>query len=221
MQMLTTVTSTNAQPVRPDRTAVDGPVQQLVHIAPWVDPVVDRRGHDPRSSYVETFWLATLGPTAAWLLRRLAAGLDRHPDGFDLDLCATARSLGLSYSKGLSSPFGKAFGRCIMFGLAHQRSDGYAVRRRLPQLTRRHLERLPESLQAEHERWLGAAGHLALDALERAHSLAAAMLAAGDDPAVVESQLVAVGVPAPTAAEAVELVRAANRDIQRDGGVIQ
>jgi hypothetical protein len=30
---------------------------------PWIDPVVDRRGHDPRSTYVEQFWLGTLGPS--------------------------------------------------------------------------------------------------------------------------------------------------------------
>ena len=29
---------------------------------PWPDPVIDEVGHDPRSAYVETFWLAVLGP---------------------------------------------------------------------------------------------------------------------------------------------------------------
>ena len=31
-------------------------------IKPWNDPVVDTLGHDPRSHYVETYWLGTLGP---------------------------------------------------------------------------------------------------------------------------------------------------------------
>ena len=57
------------------------------------------------------------------------------------------RSLGLSYSQGASSAFAKAFGRCMMFGLAHQRSDGYAVRRMLPDVARRHLSRMPDELQ--------------------------------------------------------------------------
>ena len=29
---------------------------------PWLDPVIDELGHDPRSAYVETFWLPVLGP---------------------------------------------------------------------------------------------------------------------------------------------------------------
>lgn len=31
-------------------------------IRPWPDPVIDTLGHDPRSLYVERFWLPTLGP---------------------------------------------------------------------------------------------------------------------------------------------------------------
>jgi hypothetical protein len=33
-----------------------------ITVKPWHDPVVDVLGHDPRSRYVETFWLPTLGP---------------------------------------------------------------------------------------------------------------------------------------------------------------
>jgi hypothetical protein len=178
----------------------------VVTIAPWVDPVVDRRGHDPRSSYVERFWLGTLGPTATWLVRRLAAGFDDQPEGYELDLATTAQALGLSYSRGASSAFSKAFGRCVMFGLAHQRSDGYAVRRMLPDVARRHLSRLPTGLQREHEHWLEASRSHRLEVLQRARSLAVAMIDAGDDTELIEAQLVAVGIPATTAAETVELV---------------
>ncbi len=178
-----------------------------IRISPWIDPVVDQRGHDPRSTYVERFWLGTLGPTATWLVRRLVAGFDDHPDGYDLDLAATAQILGLSYSKGASNAFAKAFGRCIMFGLAHQRSDGYAVRRMLPDVARRHLSRMPSVLQQEHDRWLEAARGHRLEVLQRARSLAVAMLDAGDDAELIEPQLVAVGIPDTTAAEAVELLR--------------
>ena len=31
-------------------------------VAPWPDPVIDQVGHDPRSVYVERFWLGILGP---------------------------------------------------------------------------------------------------------------------------------------------------------------
>lgn len=33
-------------------------------IIPWHDDVVDAIGFDPRSHYVELFWLNVLGPTA-------------------------------------------------------------------------------------------------------------------------------------------------------------
>ncbi len=31
-------------------------------IRPWPDSVIDSLGHDPRSHYVETYWLGILGP---------------------------------------------------------------------------------------------------------------------------------------------------------------
>jgi hypothetical protein len=176
-----------------------------VHIAPWDDPVVDRRGHDPRSAYVEQFWLSVLGPTATWLLRRLVAGFDHQPLGYELDVAATARALGLSVSKGTASPFAKAAQRCVMFGVVQQLTGTWMVRRRLPLISQRHLLRLPTELQTAHEQWTTTTIHI--DSLARAHALATAMLAAGDDRSVLEPQLVAVGVPPPAAAEACELLR--------------
>jgi hypothetical protein len=180
------------------------PLPTKVRVTPWVDPVVDRRGHDPRSGYVEMFWLSVLGPTATWLLRRLVAGFDRQPDGYELDVAGTARALGLSVSKGLASPFAKAVKRCVMFGVAHDTSDGWAVRRRLPAISQRHLMRLPDELQAAHTNWTRAT--IDLDTLERGRALAMAMIESGDDRGMLEPQLTAVGVPAPAAAEVCELV---------------
>ena len=202
-------------PVEPARPATDViPLPTSVRITPWDDPVVDRRGHDPRSAYVEQFWLSVLGPTATWLLRRLAAGFDDHPDGYDLDVEATARSLGLSVAKGMASPFAKALQRCVMFGVANRLTDSWVVRRRVPSISQRHLLRLPSSLQTAHEQWTRTT--VRLDVLERAHTLATAMLAAGDDRGVLEPQLVAVGVPPPAAAEACQLVLRAAPTTGRD-----
>lgn len=122
-------------------------------IRPWIDPIVDERGHDPRSAYVERYWLGVIGPTATWILRRFAERFDVEPDGFVLDLDHLATSMGLSFTKGLNSPFGRALHRCVMFGLAQPLSDGFAVRRRFPNVAQRHLKRLPEDLQAEHDDW--------------------------------------------------------------------
>ena len=122
-------------------------------IRPWVDPVVDSRGHDPRGAYVERYWLGVIGPTATWIMRRLADRFDEQPDGFALDLDHTASAMGLSYAKGPNSPFGRALHRCVMFGLAQPLADGFAVRRRFPQVAQRHLKRFPTDLQIEHEEW--------------------------------------------------------------------
>lgn len=165
----------------------------------WVDPVVDDHGFDARSRYVETFWLGVLGPTASWLLRRLIAGLEQSPDGYDLDLDTTARAMGLSFTSGRSSPFSKALERCVMFGLAHPIDGGLAVRRRIPPVSLRHLRRMPDSLQVTHAMWVQTTTDV--DEFSRAHRLASTMLDLGDDPAVIEHHLVALGVGDAVAAE--------------------
>ena len=172
---------------------------RTVTIRAWVDPLVDETGHDPRSRYVELFWLGVLGPTATWLLRRLASGLEEHPDGYELDLSVTASAMGMSYSAGRTSPFAKALQRCTMFGLAHQTSYGLAVRRRIPDVAHRHLRRMPEAVRLEHDSWHHE--HSSIEEFARAHRLAVAMLEAGDDVAMIEHQLVALGIGAATAAE--------------------
>jgi hypothetical protein len=161
--------------------------------------VVDENGFDPRSRYVEVFWLGVLGPTATWLLRRLVAGLERSPEGYDLDLHTTAQAMGLSYSSGRTSPFSKALQRCVMFGLAHPIEGGLAVRRRIPPISFRHLRRMPESVQAAHADWLDAS--IGVEELTRAHRLATTMLDLGDDPSMIEHRLVALGVSDAVAAE--------------------
>ncbi|MGI9644268.1 MAG: hypothetical protein ACR2O6_03050 [Ilumatobacteraceae bacterium] len=177
---------------------------QVVVIRPWIDPVVDDDGHDPRSRYVETFWLGVLGPTATWLVRRLAAGLDRSPEGYELDLGATAKAMGLSYTEGRTSPFSRALERCVMFGIAHPIPRGLAVRRRIPAVAHRHLRRLPEEVRTAHDDWQRTT--ITLDDLSRAHRLAMAMVDVGDEVEVVEHQLVAIGVGRVVAAEVADNV---------------
>ena len=173
-----------------------------ITVRPWVDPVVDDDGFDPRSRYVELFWLGVLGPTATWLIRRLVAGLEQSPAGYELDLVATARAMGLSYTAGRASPFSKALQRCVMFGLAHPVDGGMAVRRRIPPVSLRHLQRMPEQLQTAHRDWQCTT--ISLDELTRAHRLATVMVEVGDDAAVIEHHLVALGVSDAVAAEAAD-----------------
>jgi hypothetical protein len=162
-----------------------------LNVRPWPDPVIDSLGHDPRSAYVEQFWLGVLGPSTTWLLRRLAAGLEAEPAGFELHLPDTARALGLGDKTGRHGPFVRALGRCCQFGLA-QPHDAMtlAVRRKLPPLNRRQVERLPEVLQRAHTEWQEEQLRTPSDQLRRrARRLALSLLELGEDLEATERQL--------------------------------
>ncbi|MDO8364301.1 MAG: hypothetical protein Q7V88_15525 [Actinomycetota bacterium] len=180
--------------------------QPCVMVVPWHDPIVDAVGFDVRSQYVELFWLNVLGPTATWALRRLVTGLDRYPLGYELDLAETASMLGLAYSSGTSNSFARALQRCVLFGMSQPVPDGLAVRRRVPPVAARHLSRMPAGLQQMHRQW--QVREWSFNDLERGRALAETMIAAGDDPEVVERQLLAVGVSPAAAAEATALALA-------------
>ena len=169
-------------------------------VVPWHDPVVDAVGFDVRSTYVELFWLNVLGPTATWALRRLVTGLDRYPLGYELDLGETAGMLGLAYSTGTSNSFARALQRCVLFGMSQPVPGGLAVRRRVPPVAARHLARMPQGLRTMHAQWQVRTCTTA--DLERGRALAEVMVAAGDEPELVERQLLAVGVPPAAAIEA-------------------
>jgi hypothetical protein len=127
---------------------------ETLTIRPWTHDVIDRVGFDPRSPYVERFWLGVLGPSTTWLMRRFAAGFDAEPDGFELPLGETARALGLGDRGGRNSPFLRSLNRCIQFEMAQVIDPTeLAVRRRLPALNRRHLMRLAPAQQEEHRRF--------------------------------------------------------------------
>ncbi len=168
------------------------PPPPTLAVRPWPDPVIDVLGHDPRSLYVERFWLGILGPSTTWLLRRLAAGLEASPGGFDLDLAETATSLGLGAKGGRHSPFMRSLARCASFELADFTDDGaLAVRRKVPPLTRRQVLRLPASLQAAHEAWHQAVLQAPADEQmrRRCRRLALSVCQLGEDVEAIERQL--------------------------------
>lgn len=134
----------------------------VLRVRPWPDDVIDSLGHDPRSTYVETYWLGILGPSTTWFLRLVAAAFDAHPDGVELPFDDTAATLGLSGKGGRHSPFVRSITRCIQFDLATLDGDGaLAVRRRVPPLNRRQVARLPEFLQVAHAEWQESLRHAA------------------------------------------------------------
>ncbi len=183
-----------------------------VPVRPWVDEVIDAVGVDPRSAYVERFWLPILGPSTTLLLRRIAAGFDAAPVGFDLDLPTTARSLGVGHKSGPNSPFIRALWRCVQFDLARvvgpdtsdARETALEVRRRLAPLTRRQVHRLPVALQEAHATWQSSRiGQGAAEADQRrARTLALTMLEVDADAAAVEQRLASWGVHPATAGAA-------------------
>ncbi len=122
-------------------------------VAPWDDGIVSETGHDPRSAYVERFWLGILGPSATWLLRSIAYGLENAPEGFDLAPGDMARVLGLGERTGRHSPFIRSVSRLCQFELAHYRGGGLCVRATIPWVEPRMVARMPMQLQQEHVLW--------------------------------------------------------------------
>jgi hypothetical protein len=122
-------------------------------VSPWVDEVTRETGHDPRSAYVERFWLGILGPSATWLLRSISYGFDTSPEGFDLAPGEMARVLGLGDRTGRHSPFLRSMSRLCQFELAHHRGGGLVVRPMVPWIEPRVVSRMPEQLQCEHALW--------------------------------------------------------------------
>jgi hypothetical protein len=191
---------------------------EVLHIRPWPDDVIDHMGHDPRSAYVEDYWLGLLGPSTTWLLRRLAAGFEYSPEGFDLDLGETARSLGLGDRSGRHSPFVRSINRTVQFDLALVSGpDELSVRRRLPSLNRAQLARLSPALRARHVAWqqeqlLVPVGE---QQLRRARQLALSLLELGEGYDSTERQLLRWRYPAHIAREA-----AAWAGVQRSSGLL-
>jgi hypothetical protein len=163
-----------------------------VEVSVWSDPVVDRLGHDPRSTYVERFWLPIMGPSTVWFLRRMADDLDRAPEGFTLDLAEMALGLGVGLRGGRNAPMLRTIDRSCRFGAARPHGPGaIAVRRHLAPLTRSQVERLPARLQAEHGAWLarpkGSAAYPEL--LQRARTIALTLVEIGTTPVDAERHL--------------------------------
>lgn len=139
-------------------TALTLPTDALIDIVHWKDPIVEANGFHISDTYNEMFWLPILGPTATWLLRRLAGGLEHQPQGYTTDMSELARSIGVNYAPGKHNPFARGLHRCVMFGVAQQISVlpriTIGVRTVLPVLPHRHQARLPHQLRIAHDDWV-------------------------------------------------------------------
>jgi len=192
-------------------------------IQPWPDPVIDTVGHDPRSLYVETFWLPTLGPTALLLLRHLASKFEERAGSLELPVAEASVALGVGERDGNSSPIVRSLARLETFDLAVSDGRGtVAVRRNLPPVQRRHLRRLPSDLQAAHAQWaetrLAEPPHA--EARRRARRLALALFEEGDDTDHVERVLATTGFHPAICGDAARWAWQRHRDAADAAGLI-
>lgn len=177
---------------------------RILQVRPWDDPVLRRRGHDPRSVYVERFWVAVLGPSAVWLLRLLAREFDELGPGDDLqlDLELTARRLGLQHRGGRQSTFVRTVDRCRMFDLAYFDDDAVlVVRRWVPPVPRQYYVRMPRELRSEVGLWTRTDPHTEFSVGE-IRLLATCMLLLGNGLHEAAERLVMLGLPPGAANEA-------------------
>lgn len=124
-----------------------------LELRPWPRP---QGGHDPRSAYVERFWLGVLGPSAVWFLRLARRELDATTATRPaiLELEDTARQLGLGHRGGRHSPLMRTVDRCVRFGMARAGSRGcLEVSTLLPPVPQTLRSRLPDHLRLELRAW--------------------------------------------------------------------
>jgi len=177
-----TTEPTSTAPLPPERLGV----------LPWVGTPRSATTHDPRSAYVETFWLPILGPSTTLLLRRLAADFDHSPEGFELDCITVSRELGLGNKLSRRSPFFRTIDRCVRFNLAKIEGEVLYARLRLLPLSSHQVGRLSDRLQQLHHSWTldpASDGEQRRTELVRATHLARTLLALGESPTSAERQL--------------------------------
>lgn len=185
------VTSPVSEPTGADVGPTE-PVLDRLSVLPWLDPAQDETGHDPRSAYVETFWLPILGPSTTLLLRRLADEFEDQPEGFELDAVSLSAEIGLGPRMGRSGAFARTLDRCVKFNMVQMTGDVMYVRRKIPRVGHRQLAKLSDRLQALHASWTidpTDDGAQRRTELVRAAHLARTLLALGESNHDAERQL--------------------------------
>ena len=127
-----------------------------------------------------------------FLVRRIAASLEQHPEGYDLHLEDTAQSIGLGMRGGRSGPFLRAIARTGQFHITKAIGpQELAARVRLQTLTHHQVERLPAPLKAEHAAWVASTRAEPDEGQRRtrARRLALSLLELGEAPDDAELQL--------------------------------
>lgn len=190
----------------PSQTEADTEPEEdpCLTLSRWHDPVIDQLGFDPRSRYVERFWLSTLGPSTVFLLRLSADLLDASDEPVEVELEELAIRLGIGYQGGRNSALRRTLNRACRFGAARFAGrEEIQMRFRMAPINRGHVERLPEALQTEHDRWLSRGTDSSAHERGRARRLALSLIECGDGYAETERQLIGWQVSDSAAMEAV------------------
>ena len=127
--------------------------EPTLYVHSWTDPVLDQLGHDPRSAYVDQFWIPILGPSSHLLHRHLVALLETSDEGTAITTAEWAVDLGLGIRGGKHGPFWRSIDRLARFGALHRAGPNLTVRRRLAPLNQRQLANLAPHLKAKHAEW--------------------------------------------------------------------
>lgn len=158
---------------------------------------------DPRSQYVETFWLPILGPSSILLLRNLAARFELCPQGFAFEAEQLSSEIGLGTKLSRRSPFVRTLERLEVFQMAYIDGPILYVRRQIPLLSYHRTKRLAQHLVIKHQEWLALAEerdisvvgtnrhaqHSQHSQLRRAGAIAKALSALGESATEIEQQL--------------------------------
>lgn len=131
------------------------PPRLFIEAANHRDPEVARFGFELDDPYVEDVWIATIGPTATLLLRRIPP-LWRSSMPAEVDVADLSASLGLGGGVGgRNSTIWRTFDRLAGFGLATPvRDERVGVLARVPPLSERQLGRVGEWTRRTHDRLL-------------------------------------------------------------------
>jgi hypothetical protein len=142
------MSSTSTHPATSTQPSTDS--EELLQFDPWHDPHFDRWGVEPRSPYVERFWVPVLGPSAFVLARNITAVFASHHGSYNIDTETQAALIGTSPGQ-----LRRIVERLVQFGLAKRIvTDHIAIRTSWPAIGNGALRQLPEPLRQAHGDWM-------------------------------------------------------------------
>jgi hypothetical protein len=137
----------------PERVAANFPAQFTVIAYP--DSIVEEFGYGPEAAYIEYCWLPIIGPSGAWLWRRLArTAIEAGATPVQVDAVDLFVGIGLGEGLLRHSTGPRTISRLVAFDFARRAGrDGelLAVRTAVGSLPRHFVRRLPLTARLFHE----------------------------------------------------------------------